>query len=129
MFARTTPQQKLLIVERFQNAGNVVAVTGDGVNDSPALKQANLGISMGITGSEVSKEAASIVLLDDNFSSIVNGIEEGRLIFDNLKKAIAYILCHIVPELSAFFLYIVFGFPLPLTALYVHVDKLQLTEL
>lgn len=75
---------------------------------------------MGITGSDVSKEAAALVLLDDNFASIVNGIEEGRLIFDNLKKAIAYTLSHIMPEIIPFLIFILLNMPLPLTALYVH---------
>lgn len=87
------------------------------MNDSPALKQAQLGISMGISGSDVSKEAASLVLLDDNFASIINGIEEGRLIFDNLKKAIAYTLSHSLPEVIPFLLFMLIGIPLPLTSL------------
>src|ERR1700761_5314390 len=88
IFARTSPKHKLEIVRRAQSMGHIVGVTGDGVNDSPALKKADLGIAMNISGSDVSKEAASMILLDDNFASTVNGIAEGRLIFANLKKSI-----------------------------------------
>lgn len=111
VFARTSPQQKLIIVEGCQRLGHIVAVTGDGVNDSPALKKADIGISMGVTGSDVTKQAADMILLDDNFASIVTGVEEGRIIFDNLKKSIAYTLASNVPELAPFLMFIVFGIP------------------
>uniref|UniRef100_A0A0N5A3I7 Sodium/potassium-transporting ATPase subunit alpha n=1 Tax=Parastrongyloides trichosuri TaxID=131310 RepID=A0A0N5A3I7_PARTI len=114
VFARTSPQQKLIIVEGFQKQGQIVAVTGDGVNDSPALKKADIGVAMGIAGSDVSKQAADMILLDDNFASIVVGVEEGRLIFDNLKKSIAYTVTSNIPELAPFLSYILFGIPLPL---------------
>uniref|UniRef100_A0A4W4FX03 Sodium/potassium-transporting ATPase subunit alpha n=1 Tax=Electrophorus electricus TaxID=8005 RepID=A0A4W4FX03_ELEEL len=114
VFARTSPQQKLIIVEGCQRQGAIVAVTGDGVNDSPALKKADIGVAMGIAGSDVSKQAADMILLDDNFASIVTGVEEGRLIFDNLKKTITYTLTSNVPEISPFLLFIIAGIPLPL---------------
>jgi sodium/potassium-transporting ATPase subunit alpha len=114
VFARTSPQQKLIIVEGCQRMGAIVAVTGDGVNDSPALKKADIGVAMGIAGSDVSKQAADMILLDDNFASIVTGVEEGRLIFDNLKKSIAYTLTSNIPEISPFLLFIICDIPLPL---------------
>nr|CAA32638.1 unnamed protein product [Drosophila melanogaster] len=114
VFARTSPQQKLIIVEGCQRMGAIVAVTGDGVNDSPALKKADIGVAMGIAGSDVSKQAADMILLDDNFASIVTGVEEGRLIFDNLKKSIAYTLTSNIPEISPFLASILCDIPLPL---------------
>ncbi|XP_045626279.1 sodium/potassium-transporting ATPase subunit alpha [Procambarus clarkii] len=114
VFARTSPQQKLIIVEGCQRMGAIVAVTGDGVNDSPALKKADIGVAMGIAGSDVSKQAADMILLDDNFASIVTGVEEGRLIFDNLKKSICYTLSSKVPEMAPFLFYIFAAAPLPL---------------
>lgn len=114
VFARTSPQQKLMIVECCQRLGEIVAVTGDGVNDSPALRRANIGVAMGIAGSDVAKNAADMILLDDNFASIVTGIEEGRLIFDNLKKSIAYTLTSSVPEMMPMLVGLLFGVPLPI---------------
>ena len=114
VFARTSPQQKLIIVEGCQRQGAIVAVTGDGVNDSPALKKADIGVAMGIAGSDVSKQAADMILLDDNFASIVTGVEEGRLIFDNLKKSIAYTLTSNIPEITPFLMYLITDIPLPL---------------
>merc|ERR1719188_64964 len=114
VFARTSPQQKLIIVEGCQRMGAIVAVTGDGVNDSPALKKADIGVAMGIAGSDVSKQAADMILLDDNFASIVTGVEEGRLIFDNLKKSIAYNLTSNLSKISPFLLFVLLDIPLPL---------------
>jgi len=117
VFARTSPQQKLTIVEGCQRIGGIVAVTGDGVNDSPALKKADIGVAMGISGSDVSKQAADMILLDDNFASIVTGIEEGRLVFDNLKKSITYTLTSNVPQLLPFIAFIMLSIPLPIGAI------------
>jgi len=119
VFARTSPQQKLVIVENCQRLGHIVAVTGDGVNDSPALKKADIGVAMGIMGSEVSKNAADMILLDDNFASIVAGVEEGRLIFDNLKKSICYTLTSNIPEISPFISQVLFNIPLPLSTILI----------
>jgi sodium/potassium-transporting ATPase subunit alpha len=119
VFARTSPQQKLIIVENCQRRKEVVAVTGDGVNDAPALKKADIGVAMGIMGSEVSKEAADMILLDDNFASIVSGVEEGRLIFDNLKKSIAYTLSSNIPEISPFLAFITVQIPLALSTILI----------
>ncbi|TLD18358.1 P-type cation exchange alpha subunit of ATPase [Venturia nashicola] len=124
IFARTSPKHKLEIVRRAQSMGHIVGVTGDGVNDSPALKKADLGIAMNISGSDVSKEAASMILLDDNFASIVKGIKEGRLIFANLKKSIQYTISHSTPEVIPNLLYAVIPIPLPLSAILILVIDL-----
>ena len=116
VFARTTPEQKLLIVEQCQKRHQIIAMTGDGVNDSPALKKADIGIAMG-TGSDVAKQAADIILMDDNFASIVKGVQEGRIMFENIKKLLAYIAVHCVPELWGIVINFCFGFPLGITSL------------
>lgn len=115
IFARTSPKHKLTIVKHAQSLGHLVGVTGDGVNDSPALKKADLGIAMNVSGSDVSKEAASMILVDDNFASTVNGIEEGRLIFQNLKKSIQYTVSHTMPQVWANLLNVAVPIPLMLS--------------
>jgi len=121
VFARTSPAQKLEIVKAVQGEPNphIVAVTGDGVNDSPALSAADIGVAMGIAGSDVSKDAADMILMDDDFSSIVNGVEEGRIVFDNLKKSIAYTLTSNIPEIAPFLLFVILNIPLPLSTIMI----------
>lgn len=117
VFARMQPDQKLTVVEQLQRRKEVVAVTGDGVNDSPALKRADVGIAMGIAGTEVAKEAAKIICADDNFASIVEGIRYGRIIFDNLRKTIMLVVTHLVPETWPFLFQFIFSMPLGLSPL------------
>ncbi|EPS98398.1 hypothetical protein FOMPIDRAFT_41618 [Fomitopsis schrenkii] len=124
VFARTSPQHKLEIVKHAQALGHIVGVTGDGVNDSPALKKADLGIAMNISGSDVSKEAANMILLDDNFASTVKGVAEGRQIFVNLKRSIQYTISHSTPEVIPQLLYVVVPIPLPLPAILILVIDL-----
>ena len=115
IFARVGADQKMRIVEALTNKMHIVAVTGDGVNDAPALKCAHIGIAMGITGTDVAKQAADMVLMDDNFASIVNAVEEGRAIFQNIRKFLTYVLVHNVAELVPFLAFALFRIPLPLT--------------
>jgi sodium/potassium-transporting ATPase subunit alpha len=119
IFARTTPDQKLRIVQALQRRNEVVAMTGDGVNDAPALKRADMGVAMGRSGTDVAREAADMVLLDDNFATLAPAIRIGRAIFDNLQKTIAYILTSNVPELTPFLAFILLGLPLPLTVVLI----------
>lgn len=99
--------------------GHIVGVTGDGVNDSPAIKQGDIGISMGISGSDVTKDAADMILLNDDFASIVDGVEEGRKIFDNLKKTVVYLLTSNITEVFPFLGNVIFQFPLPLSSVFM----------
>ncbi len=119
LFARVAAEQKMLIVEAYKKKGEIVAVTGDGVNDAPALKSAHIGIAMGLAGTDVAKEAADLILLDDNFASIVAAIEEGRAVFDNIRKFLTYILTSNIPELVPYLAFVLFRIPLPLTIIQI----------
>ncbi|MFA6186651.1 MAG: HAD-IC family P-type ATPase [Phycisphaerae bacterium] len=119
VFARVNPEHKLRVVNAFKELGNIVAVTGDGVNDAPALKRADIGIAMGLRGTDVAKEAAEMILIDDNFASIISAIEEGRAVFENIKKFLTYIFAHLVPEGIPFIFYVLLHIPIPITVLQV----------
>jgi len=119
VFARVHPAQKLRIVEALQARGEVVAMTGDGVNDAPALARADVGVAMGITGTEVAKGAAKIIITDDNFSTIVGAVEQGRVVYGNLKKVILYLFATSMAEVLVLMLALLGGFPLPLLAVQI----------
>jgi sodium/potassium-transporting ATPase subunit alpha len=115
IFARMAPRHKMRIVSALKAMREVVAVTGDGVNDAPALKTADIGIAMGVAGTDVAKETASMILLDDNFATIVSAIEEGRAVFTNIRKFITYVLASNVPEVVPYLAFGLSSAPLALT--------------
>jgi sodium/potassium-transporting ATPase subunit alpha len=119
IFARATPAHKLRIVRTLKDMGEIVAVTGDGINDAPALKEGDIGVAMGITGTDIARESADMILMDDNFATIVSAIEEGRAVFGNIQRFITYIFSSNIPEIVPYLLFLLLRIPLPLTVMQI----------
>jgi P-type Ca2+ transporter type 2C len=119
VYARVSPKHKLRIVQTLKRLGHIVAMTGDGVNDAPAVKEADIGVAMGIAGTDVTKEASSMILMDDNFATIVAAVEEGRVIYNNIRKFIRYMLACNLGEVLTMFLGMLIGLPLPLLPIHI----------
>ncbi len=122
LFARVSPEHKMRVAGALKESGHIVAMTGDGVNDAPALKRADIGVAMGLTGTDVAKEAAEMIVTDDNFATIVDAVEEGRVVFDNMQKFMNYIFAHLTPEVVPFVLFVLLqgiNFPLGITVLQI----------
>ncbi len=119
IFARVTPEEKFRIVKAIKDSGEIVAVTGDGINDAPSLKEANIGVAMGISGTDVARENSDMVLVDDSFASIVKGIESGRVIYENIRRFIVYVFAHNWAELIPYLFYVLLDIPLPLLVMQI----------
>lgn len=119
IFARVSPEHKMRVALALKGMGEVVAMTGDGVNDAPALKAADIGVAMGVTGTDVAREAAEMILTDDNFASIVSAVEEGRAVYDNIRRFLKYILTHNIAEAIPYLLFVVLGIPLPILVMQI----------
>jgi calcium-translocating P-type ATPase len=121
IIARSSPETKLRVVDALRGAGHIVAMTGDGVNDAPALRRADIGVAMGLSGTEVAREAATMVLTDDSFASVVAAVSEGRVVYDNIRKFVTYIFAHATPEVVPFLIYALSGgaVPLPITVMQI----------
>ena len=119
VYARVTPEHKIRIVRAWQEKGNIVSMTGDGVNDAPALKQADIGVAMGITGTEVSKDASSMILTDDNFATIIKAVENGRNVYANIKRAIQFLLSGNFAGILVVLLSSLLGLPVPFAAVHL----------